>query len=148
MPSIDLARSASHRRAAVAPAAAFLVITLAACGPATGSPSITPPGTTRPTPTPVAADVASPADAAALVIATNELFAGAQRLDPNVIGASRWWEASPLPGGGYAVEITIGWGDCPAGCIDRHVWSYEVAPDGRVELVGETGPELPARIPG
>jgi len=34
-------------------------------------------------------------------------------------------------------------GRLPAGCINRHVWRYEVAPDRTVRLVEETGEPLP-----
>jgi hypothetical protein len=81
------------------------------------------------------------------VIASDPRFAGTIELTPDIIGASRWWTAEPLPGGGYRIELTIGWGDCPAGCIDRHVWTYEVTPEGAVELVGETGDPVPSELP-
>lgn len=123
----------------------LLTILIAACGPAaTPSPSPTP----RPTPTPIAAPVTTPAEAAALVIATNALFTGAMPLTPDVIGASRWWTATPLAGGGYTIELTVGWGDCPAGCIERHVWTFEVDETGAVELVSETGDPVPSPLPG
>jgi hypothetical protein len=91
--------------------------------------------------------VTSPEDAAALVIATDPRFAGAMQLRPDVIGATKWWVATPLAGGGYTIEVTVGWGDCPAGCIERHVWTHEVKPDGSVKLVGETGDEVPVDLP-
>ncbi len=132
------------------PAATLLVATIAACGPAAGNPTQAPTQgpSARPSPTPVAAPVSTPAEAAALVIATNPLFAGALPQDPNIIGASRWWVATPRADGGYPLEIIVGWGDCPAGCIDRHTWTYEVKPDGTLELVSEAGPEVPAVLPG
>ena len=37
----------------------------------------------------------------------------------------------------------VGWGDCQAGCIDRHTWTYQVGRDGTVTFQGETGPPLP-----
>ena len=127
------------------PLAALLIVALAACG---GAASTTAPtASARPTPTPVTAEVSSPGDAAALVIATNVLFAGAKAEDPNTIGASKWWTATPLAEGGYEIEITVGWGDCMAGCIERHVWTYEVSPDGTVELIAEDGDPLPADMP-
>ena len=45
------------------------------------------------------------------------------------------------------IEITVGWGDCMAGCIERHVWTYEVSPDGTVELIAEQGDPVPADLP-
>jgi len=127
-------------------AASLLVATLAACS-AAGAPTPTPVPTVRPTPTPIVARVSSPADAAALVIATNPIFSGTIELRPDVIGASRWWTATALPSGGYRVELTIGWGDCMAGCIERHVWTFDVDANGAVKLVSETGDSVPSDLP-
>lgn len=91
--------------------------------------------------------MATPEEAAALVIATNRVFAGAIQLTADIIGASKWWVATPLPSGGFSVEVTVGWGDCPAGCINRHVWTFEVSPEGQVKLVSEKGDEVPANLP-
>jgi hypothetical protein len=126
-----------------------LAAAFAACGGAaapTSSP--TPAPTERATPTPVAGPVGTAREAAALVLATNPLFADARELDPNLIGQSAWWASRPLEGGGYEIEVTVGWGDCPAGCINRHVWTFEVKPDGAVALVGETGDAVPGVLPG
>jgi hypothetical protein len=103
--------------------------------------------TVPPTPTPIAVTVSTPADAAAVVIAANPLFAGTTELRPDVIGASKWWTAKPLAGGGYRIELTIGWGDCPAGCIERHVWTYDVDATGGLTLVSETGKPVPSDLP-
>ncbi|NJD27591.1 MAG: hypothetical protein FIA92_04770 [Chloroflexi bacterium] len=89
----------------------------------------------------------NPQEAAALVIATNPLFAGAMELNPDLVGQSTWWTSSSLPDGGYRIEMTVGWGDCPAGCINRHVWTFDVVPDGTVTLVEETGDEVPPSLP-
>ncbi|MEW5991742.1 MAG: hypothetical protein AB1736_10425 [Chloroflexota bacterium] len=96
-----------------------------------------------PTPTPIAADVASPEDAAALVIATDPRFEGAVSLTSDIIGASKWWEAEALGGGAYRITLTLGWGDCPAGCINRHAWAFEVTGDGQVTLLEESGVPMP-----
>jgi hypothetical protein len=137
-----------------------LAFGLAACGgpSATIAPSATvePSATIRPSPTPVVGEapsptpigvvVGSPFDAWTLVLPQNPLFAGAAPRTEDAVGQSQFWVATPLGDGGFRIDVTIGWGDCPAGCIDRHVWSYEVSPDGRVELIGETGPEVPPDI--
>ena len=122
-------------------------ILLAACGPA-AAPSPSPAPTPRPTPTPIAAPVSTPEEAAALVISTDSRFAGTMPLTPDVIGASQWWTATPRAGGGYTVELTIGWGDCQAGCIERHVWTFEVGEQGAVQLISETGDPVPSPLPG
>lgn len=43
------------------------------------------------------------------------------------------------------IELTysLGWGDCPAGCISRALWTFRVSPNGRVEYRGRTGDPLP-----
>ena len=127
-------------------AASLLVVALAACS-AAGAPPPTPVPSVRPTPTSIVARVASPADAAALVTATNPMFTGTMELRPDVIGASRWWTATPLASGGYRVELTVGWGDCMAGCIERHVWTFDVDASGGVQLVSETGDPVPSDLP-
>ena len=135
--------------------AALVLGTAAACGGSAGAPSGAPTPTVRPTPTavveaptptPVTVVVGSPADAATLVIATNPLFTGTTPRDEGMIGQSKWWVATPLSEGRFRIDVTIGWGDCMAGCIDRHVWTYEVWPDGTLELVSETGPEVPPDV--
>jgi hypothetical protein len=40
------------------------------------------------------------------------------------------------------VVIRIGWGDCPAGCINEHRWTYAIGRDGTVELLREEGDDL------
>ena len=134
-------------RSAALAALTFILAALAACGGGAPSPSPSPAPTIRPTPTPIAAPVTAPADAAALVIVTNPLFAGAVELEPDLIGGSRYWKATLLDGGGYRIEMTVGWGDCPAGCIERHVWTFDVDPNGAVTLVSETGDPVPSDLP-
>jgi hypothetical protein len=134
------------RRGRAGLAAVLLGAALVACS-AAYAPTPTPAPTIRPTPTPIAVTVTTPADAAALVIATNPLFAGTMELRPDVIGASRWWTAEPLATGGYRVELTVGWGDCMAGCIERHVWTYDVDASGGLTLVSETGDPVPSDLP-
>lgn len=38
---------------------------------------------------------------------------------------------------------SYGWGDCPSGCIYRHYWELGVYGSGVVELLSESGKELP-----
>lgn len=40
--------------------------------------------------------------------------------------------------GGARVELSVGWGDCPSGCIYRHYWVFEYRVEG--ERVGEDWP--------
>jgi carboxypeptidase family protein len=114
---------------------------LAACAGSAGS-------TTGPTPAvsgaPIRVD--SPAAAATRVISAHPEFAGLLPLDNDRIGQCCWYEAVEAPGG-YRVTIHVGWGDCPAGCIEKHEWAYSVsAGEGVIRLLGEQGPAVPAGI--
>ena len=126
--------------------AALTVALIAACSSG-GSPSPTPSPNPRATPTPIAVPVVSAEDAAARVIVTDPRFAGARQLSNNLIGGSRWWEARALDGGAWQISLTIGWGDCPAGCISRHTWVFHVGADGQVTLISETGEPVPNPLP-
>ena len=128
-----------------------LLLTLIAClsllacaGPPTGPPASAsePPFSSSPSPpsTPPSAGVTSAAQAAALVLASEPLFGGVGPLRPDLIGQCCWYEAFET-GDGYEVTVELGWGDCMAGCIDRHRWVYEVGRDGSVTLIEESGPE-------
>jgi hypothetical protein len=115
---------------------------------ATVPPTLAP--TSAPTPGPTGGgpiNVTSAAQAAALVFASDERWAQMTPLRPDLIGQSTWFETVDN-GDGYSVNITVGAGDCEAGCIEHHTWQYSVDKDGKVELVGETGdsvqPPLPA----
>jgi hypothetical protein len=85
-----------------------------------------------------------PTDAAAaarLALAQQARFAGIGPLDRNLIGQAAWYEVTESDDG-WQVVIRIGWGDCPAGCINEHRWTYAVGRDGTVELVREEGDDL------
>jgi len=123
-----------------------IALLLAACGPGNGG-TQTPSPTVQPTPTPIASPVATVDEAAQVAIASDPRFAGVTKLDPNLIGASAWWDGRAIANG-FEIKITIGWGDCPAGCINRHVWTFNVASDGTLTLVDEAGdPPPPGSLP-
>ena len=83
----------------------------------------------------------------AAVVVADPRFAAVQPRDLDLIGQSAWWEARPASGvGAFVVTIRIGWGDCQAGCIDEHQWTYAVTPDGGVRLLAEDGPPVPADV--
>ncbi|MFL5710964.1 MAG: carboxypeptidase-like regulatory domain-containing protein [Chloroflexota bacterium] len=89
--------------------------------------------------------VRTESDAVARVIASEPRFAGITPRDPDLIGQGSWYEATPASGvGAFLVTMRIGWGDCPAGCIDEHSWTYAVGPDGSVKLQSEAGSPVPA----
>jgi hypothetical protein len=96
-------------------------------------PSSSPSGQPGPT------QVANPAQAAALVLASNPRFAAVTSLTPGLIGASAWYEASLSLNGDFSVTVTLGSGDCQSGCINQHTWSYAVTPGGSVSLVADQG---------
>lgn len=106
-------------------AALFLVVVLASCAAPSGSS--------------VPMDAA---DAARLALAQQSRFAGIGPLDPDMIGQAAWYEVADT-GDGWEVVIRIGWGDCPAGCINEHRWTYSVGRDGGVELTSDEGDPLP-----
>lgn len=47
----------------------------------------------------------------------------------------------------WRLDYSVGFGDCPAGCISRHTWTFRVFADGRVRYDGSSGPEPPAPSP-
>ncbi len=80
----------------------------------------------------------------AAIVAVEPRFAGIDPLNPDLVGQAAWYDAKPASGvGAFVVTIQVGWGDCPAGCIERHTWTYAVAPDGTVKLLSEGGDPVP-----
>jgi hypothetical protein len=91
---------------------------------------------------PAASGPTDAAAAARLALAQQARFAGIGPLDPNLIGQAAWYEVTEIDDG-WQVVIRIGWGDCPAGCINEHRWTYAVGRDASVELMQEAGDVLP-----
>jgi hypothetical protein len=91
---------------------------------------------------PGASGVHDAAAAARLALAQQERFAGIGPLDSNLIGQAAWYEVADAADG-WQVVVRIGWGDCEAGCINEHRWTYSVGRDGSVELTAEAGEPLP-----
>ena len=70
-------------------------------------------------------------------------IAGIRYAEPNVlIGGDRDITASAA-NGGWSIEYSLGWGDCPAGCIWRHYWTFAVTGAGAVNVVGSRGNPAP-----
>lgn len=90
--------------------------------------------------------VANPDEAAQRVIALDPHFAGLKPKNPDLIGGCCFYEATTTTDG-FQVNVELGWGDCPAGCINRHRWSYAVARDGTTTLLSETGDPVPSNFP-
>jgi hypothetical protein len=130
---------------------ASLLVVLAACSSSAGAP--VPPAPTLGEPSsaaqsaPTAGGVTTPDEAAQRVIALDPRFAGLQAKNPDLIGGCCFYEATPTADG-FQVVVELGWGDCPAGCINRHRWTYRVGPDGTTTLLSETGDPVPAGFPG
>jgi hypothetical protein len=82
------------------------------------------------------------ADAARLALAQQSRFAGIGPYDEDLIGQAGWYKVTEAEDG-WGVLIRIGWGDCEAGCINEHRWTYAVARDGGVKLANEEGDALP-----
>jgi hypothetical protein len=117
-----------------------IVIGAAACS-GSGAPS----GSAGASPAPSGGGlVTSEEDAVARVIASEPRFSGITKRDPEMIGQASWYEVAPASGvGAFKVTIRVGWGDCPASCIDEHKWVYAVAPDGSVTRLSEHGTDVP-----
>lgn len=116
--------SSPIRRAAVH-AAVILALVLVACSPQSSGSGAPPTGD----------------EAAQLVLGQQTRFAGIRPLDPNLIGQAAWYTVADSEDG-WEVLVRIGWGDCPAGCINEHRWLYAVARDGTVSLLSEQGDPL------
>jgi len=109
----------------VAPLLLLFVLGLAACTAAPGG--------------------SPPIDAGAavrLALAQQARFAGIKPHDENLIGQAAWYQVADVEDG-WQVVIRIGWGDCPAGCINEHRWTYAVGRDASIELIREEGDALP-----
>ena len=132
---------------------AIALCVVAACSTAVGpGPSTSPaPGSSAAVPSPSApagsGSATTPEEAAALVLAADSRFASLGPKNPDLIGGCCFYEVTPTDDG-HRVTVEIGWGDCPAGCINRHRWHYLVSRDGTVTLEREEGPAVPAGVPG
>jgi hypothetical protein len=111
------------------------------------TPSAAPSDDLTPVPGASASAPASDADrAAAAVLATDPHFTNLQPFNADLIGQCCFYVVRETPDG-WAVTVEIGWGDCPAGCIDKHRWTFTVDPAGAVKKTGETGPAVPSGEP-
>jgi len=134
--TVALLVAACSSAAAPAPAAS--------AGPSSGGGSADP---SAPAASQAAGAIATADQAAAAVIATDPQFADLEAFNPELIGQCCFYRVQSSADG-WTVTIEIGWGDCPAGCIDKHQWVYSVTPAGVVTLTGQSGPPVPSGIPG
>jgi hypothetical protein len=121
------------------PGASSLVSPLGSASSATSAPASSTPAAGG-----SAGPVSSAADAFRAVQARSPWFDGVKPKDASVAGQAAWWTAAPGASGAWTVTVNVGWGDCPAGCIDHHTWAWTVSGDGTVSLASETGAALPA----
>ena len=115
-----------------------LAVLLAACGGGAGG---------SPTPPPVKSPgqaITTPEQAAARVGEVDQRFLGFPEQSSALIGASAWWTSESMATGGFRITFTNGWGDCPAGCINKHNWVFEVGATGVVTPAGESGDPVPS----
>ena len=118
---------------------------LAGCSGGAATLPVSSPAASSAAPSNGPAKVTTKEEAVDAVIAREPRFLKITEKDPDMIGQSSWYEATPASGvGAFIVTMRVGWGDCPSGCIDEHVWTYAVAPDGAVTLQKETGTDPPA----
>ena len=76
-----------------------------------------------------AGDDLDPEQAVAAVVAFDPRFAKVQPYNPDMIGQCCFSKVATTADG-WTVTIEYGWGDCPAGCIARHQWTFKVTPSG------------------
>ena len=129
-------------------------VTLLAAG-CTGRPagaSSTPAPVASPTPgragspSPATVVVTTPEQAIAQVILAEPRLTGIKPYDAGTIGQASWYKVTPASGvGAFVVNVRVGWGDCQAGCINKHTWVYAVTPNGDVSVVSESGDPVPPR---
>ena len=99
---------------------------------------------------PIQLPIDTPAEAHDAVIANGTPFGDFVLLDDALIGASQYYEVKGEPGSSAAwiVVYTYGWGDCPAGCISRHTFAYQVDPvSGVASFDSQQGEALPVDAP-
>jgi len=92
----------------------------------------------------------TPAEAHEAILATGAPFDSFLFLNGGLIGASQYYEVKGEPGSAasWIVIYTYGWGDCQAGCINRHTFVYLVDPvTGDVRFDRQEGEALPADAP-
>ena len=115
---------------------AVLALAAAACGPAGPKASATTGGGGGP-----GGPVQSGLGAVETVRDRVPLFDGFEVQIRDMVGQASFFTVEPAASS-WRVTVETGWGDCPAGCIDRHTWTWDVAEDGTVTFVGEDGSPL------
>jgi hypothetical protein len=85
------------------------------------------------------------------VVALEPLFAriaGVRYAESNdVMGGSHDIAAEWDGSGGWRLTYSLGYGDCPAGCISRRFWTFHVSATGVVTYLGSRGSPPPPALP-
>jgi hypothetical protein len=68
---------------------------------------------------------------------------GILHAEPNGLGGDGADITGEHDADGVTLRFSVGWGDCPSGCIHRHTWTFHVGLSGTVSLVSITGSSLP-----
>jgi hypothetical protein len=79
------------------------------------------------------------------VLDSNPMFLGIGPARGDLIGQCCWYIASDNLDH-YRVDVAVGWGDCPSGCINEHRWAYRVDHDRTITLLDEFG-DSPVEAP-
>jgi hypothetical protein len=137
----------THRLILLVAATALAILAVGCASASTPSPSSPPSAPPTASTPPSGSPVTTPEAAAARALASDARFTGLQPLNADMIGQCCFYEVTPK-GEDFTVKIEIGWGDCQAGCINRHHWNYTVTKAGVVTFDGEDGPAVPAGVPG
>ena len=122
--------AARNGRAALALPILVIALAVAACGGTSASPAAS------------TAPVETPDEAVAAIRAVTPWFDGIEARNPDLVGQAASWTAELTDEPSIRVTFEVGWGDCQAGCIDRHTWTWDVAADGTVTWIGEEGSVL------
>jgi len=135
---------------AAAPTQASLAPPLASTNPSpVGDDESSPSPAAELTPVPGGPTSRPPTDAdraAAAVLAMDPRFTNLEAANPDLIGQCCFYTVKPT-NDGWLVTVEIGWGDCPAGCIERHRWTFTVDHAFAVTKGAESGPPVPSGEP-
>jgi hypothetical protein len=94
--------------------------------------------------------IATPEDAHAAVLAAGGPFDEFTYNDGALIGATKYYEVKGEPGSDaiWIAVYTYGWNDCESGCINSHIFVYQVDPlTGAATFDSHQGDALPADAP-
>lgn len=72
-----------------------------------------------------------------------ERVSGVRFAEPNGIAGDGNDITAEADAGAWRLSFSVGFGDCPAGCISRHFWHFRVGSDGSVAYEGSSGDPLP-----